>query len=188
VTPVYCHGNPSKCITGAKQPIIYNQLDGNNVIIPPGVDVGYNDDWGFTDGAQLGIFEPGSGPQNSTLGTTTGAQNLTLGEVSPNKAPKPHNGTLGTTTGAQNLTLGEVSPDKDPRPHNGTLASRPHNGTLASRPHNGTLGTTTGAQNLTLGEVSPDKFSGPKNVTLAEDPNPHNGTYEEGCKASPSAA
>jgi len=56
-------------------------------VIPPGVHVGYNDDWGFTDGAQDNIFEPGPGAQNSTLNVITTALNVTSDEVSGAKNP-----------------------------------------------------------------------------------------------------
>ncbi len=86
------------------------ELEGNNVVIPPGVNVGYNSDWGFDDGAQNGIFEDGPVSQNSTLGTTTGAQDVTPDEVSG-----PKNTTLDVASQPKNTTLDEM-----PRTHNGT--------------------------------------------------------------------
>lgn len=54
--PVYCEGDPSKCVKGAKQMIFYQQLDGNNVHKPPKMPI-YNSRMGFSDGAQNDIFQ-----------------------------------------------------------------------------------------------------------------------------------
>ncbi|KAG9316970.1 hypothetical protein JVU11DRAFT_1150 [Chiua virens] len=65
--PVLCEKDPSKCVKGPKQIMIWHQLDGNNVVAD-GIDPygkwetpRYNQVCGFEDGAQNDIFvDPGS--------------------------------------------------------------------------------------------------------------------------------
>jgi hypothetical protein len=58
--PTYCSGN-SSCVQGAKQIIIYNQLEGNNIGHLPSSGIpGYNLANGFRPGAQTDIFQDGS--------------------------------------------------------------------------------------------------------------------------------
>ena len=61
-TPVWCEGEPDKCVKGAKGMIVFSQKEGNNIDID-GVQLdgawkspGYNEKTGFTDGAQNDIF------------------------------------------------------------------------------------------------------------------------------------
>ncbi|KAG8856696.1 hypothetical protein FRB91_000401 [Serendipita sp. 411] len=62
----YCEGDQTKCVRGAKQPIIWNQAEGSNLITTPGQLPGYNMKLGFADGAQNDIFEPEPTPSQST--------------------------------------------------------------------------------------------------------------------------
>ena len=61
-TPVWCEGEPDKCIKGAKGMIVFNQQEGNNIDIDgkqqDGLSrsPGYNMKTGFSDGAQNDIF------------------------------------------------------------------------------------------------------------------------------------
>jgi len=67
VPPVWCEDDPSKCVSGPKQMVFYNQLEGNNVNVS-GFDLSgqskaptYNSKMGFSNGAQTDIFlAPGS--------------------------------------------------------------------------------------------------------------------------------
>ena len=59
VPPVWCEGDPSSCIKGAKQMLYWNQLDGNNIEVS-GWDLsgghkspGYNAKCGFADGRSI---------------------------------------------------------------------------------------------------------------------------------------
>ncbi|KAL2870969.1 lignocellulolytic auxiliary activity family 14 protein [Aspergillus lucknowensis] len=54
--PVYCEDDSSKCVTGAKQMIAWNQKTGNHVVPPSGKTPMYNAAWGFKNGAQNDIF------------------------------------------------------------------------------------------------------------------------------------
>ncbi|KAK4184928.1 hypothetical protein QBC35DRAFT_390685, partial [Podospora australis] len=54
--PVYCHNNPSACVSGPKQMIAWHQLGGNNVVTPGDVTPPYNMKMGFPEGAQNDIF------------------------------------------------------------------------------------------------------------------------------------
>ncbi|KAF2006787.1 hypothetical protein P154DRAFT_517813 [Amniculicola lignicola CBS 123094] len=67
--PVYCAGEPSKCVKGAKQMIAWNQLIGNNIRTTGwGVTPNYNQKCGWSNGPQRDIFEkrPASSPQPRT--------------------------------------------------------------------------------------------------------------------------
>ncbi|KAI1091240.1 hypothetical protein F5B19DRAFT_493621 [Rostrohypoxylon terebratum] len=54
--PVLC-GDKTPCVKGAKQMIAWHQADGNNVETPEGVNPGYNEKMGWSNGAQNDIFE-----------------------------------------------------------------------------------------------------------------------------------
>ncbi|KAI0376862.1 hypothetical protein F5Y04DRAFT_292325 [Hypomontagnella monticulosa] len=54
--PVYCGDGKTPCVTGAKQMVAWNQLDGNNVQVPDGVSPCYNEKMGWKSGAQNDIF------------------------------------------------------------------------------------------------------------------------------------
>ncbi|KAK7744327.1 hypothetical protein SLS62_010285 [Diatrype stigma] len=54
---VLCADDPSKCTSGAKQMIVWNQQEGNNWEDTRGVSPGYNMKLGFAPGAQNDIFE-----------------------------------------------------------------------------------------------------------------------------------
>lgn len=60
VPAVYCKDEPSKCVKGSKQMIVFNQAEGNNVPTPREArSPGYNADCGFLPGAQKDIFVGG---------------------------------------------------------------------------------------------------------------------------------
>jgi len=54
--PVWCGNDSSKCLSGAKQMIAWNQATGNNVQVPNGASPGYNRQMGWAPGAQNDIF------------------------------------------------------------------------------------------------------------------------------------
>ena len=60
--PVWCEGEPDKCIKGAKGMIVFDQKEGNNIDIygnqqdGQAKSPGYNMKTGFADGAQNDIF------------------------------------------------------------------------------------------------------------------------------------
>ncbi|CAK7567024.1 MAG: hypothetical protein SEPTF4163_004982 [Sporothrix epigloea] len=54
--PVWCKEDPSKCVTGPKQMMAWNQKSGNNVVAPWGMTPTYNQRMGYQDGAQDDIF------------------------------------------------------------------------------------------------------------------------------------
>ncbi|TEB28861.1 hypothetical protein FA13DRAFT_1735368 [Coprinellus micaceus] len=69
VAPVWCEDDRSKCVTGPKQMVFWNQQEGSNVFVS-GFDLSgrnrapaYNNKMGFANGAQPDIFlEEGSAP------------------------------------------------------------------------------------------------------------------------------
>ena len=78
-TPVWCEGEPDKCVKGAKGMIVFNQLEGNNIDVNAfqmdGMwrSPGYNQKTGFKDGAQNDIFLPA----NATINAANAAANTT---------------------------------------------------------------------------------------------------------------
>ncbi|KAF9494371.1 hypothetical protein BDN71DRAFT_1448887 [Pleurotus eryngii] len=67
--PVWCEDDPSKCTTGAKQMLYWNQQDGNNIWVQ-GLDKSgspkspaYNSKCGFFEGAQNDIFSTAPGKE-----------------------------------------------------------------------------------------------------------------------------
>ena len=65
-TPVWCEGEPDKCIKGPKGMTVFGQQEGNNINIDgyqkDGLfkSPGYNQKTGFADGAQNDIFVGGA--------------------------------------------------------------------------------------------------------------------------------
>ncbi|TFK26683.1 hypothetical protein FA15DRAFT_637078 [Coprinopsis marcescibilis] len=91
VPPAYCDGDRNSCVSGAKQMVFRNQIEGNNIILTGNRHPTYNARLGFADGAQTDIFlEDGSasptyikpGPsvtptgQSTPTGRTSGARRL----------------------------------------------------------------------------------------------------------------
>ena len=66
--PIMCDTDSSKCVQGAKQMIVWNQLTGNNVVTTGSQTPAYNLRNGFKPGAQDDIFEgaPSASPASST--------------------------------------------------------------------------------------------------------------------------
>jgi len=54
--PVWCGDDPSKCVKGPKQLVVWHQKTGNNVFPPSGATPTYNGKMGFNPGAQTDIF------------------------------------------------------------------------------------------------------------------------------------
>ena len=60
VPAAYCKDDASACVKGAKQMIVFNQAEGNNVPVPREArSPGYNAECGFLPGAQKDIFVGG---------------------------------------------------------------------------------------------------------------------------------
>jgi len=74
--PIRCTGDISKCNQGAQQPLYWFQAERNNMFNGQYDPPYYLDEWGFTDGAQNGIFgkrddNPNTSTSTSTTSTTT---------------------------------------------------------------------------------------------------------------------
>ncbi|KIX03945.1 uncharacterized protein Z518_07498 [Rhinocladiella mackenziei CBS 650.93] len=75
--PVMCDNDPSTCVTGAKQMIVWNQATGNNVETSGSQTPAYNVRNGFKPGAQDDIFQSApvvpvsSSPSSSSLTTSS---------------------------------------------------------------------------------------------------------------------
>ncbi|KAJ7592659.1 hypothetical protein C8J56DRAFT_929164 [Mycena floridula] len=106
--PVWCEDNPSKCVTGPKQMIYWNQLNGNN-IETDGYDLSgaprspaYNGKLGFKDGVQDDIFT-GAGTTVSTVtskvpGASSAVPTKTSTSITATSTPISGNTTTTTTT------------------------------------------------------------------------------------------
>ena len=57
VAPLDCRDDQSKCVAGAKNPMYWKNLEGNNMPNEPHDAPIYSDGYGFADGAQNDIFE-----------------------------------------------------------------------------------------------------------------------------------
>lgn len=76
--PAQCEDDSSKCVAGAKQMIVWNQLTGNNVVTKDRQTPAYNIRNGFKPGAQDDIFAgapaaPGSSITSSATSTSSSA-------------------------------------------------------------------------------------------------------------------
>lgn len=68
----WCKEDTSKCVQGAKQMIIFNQMEGNNVEgIPQYETPVYNEACGYKSGAQNDIFDSSAVPVSSRSITST---------------------------------------------------------------------------------------------------------------------
>jgi hypothetical protein len=77
--PVMCDLDPSKCVVGAKQMIVWNQLTGNNVVTTGSQTPAYNLRNGFKPGAQLDIFQgPASSASSSSASSLSGTASISI--------------------------------------------------------------------------------------------------------------
>lgn len=76
--PVYCADGVTPCVTGAKQMLVFNQLEGNNVVEHTYDDSpGYNSNFGWATGAQNDIFESSEvAPPSSTSTLSSSTSSL----------------------------------------------------------------------------------------------------------------
>ncbi|KAK5687392.1 hypothetical protein LTS10_001530 [Elasticomyces elasticus] len=108
--PVWCADDASKCKTGAKQMIVFNQLEGNNVPTPDGETPAYNVVAGFKPGAQDDIFVAGSPPTStSKVASTSKATPAPASSLSSRTVSSARSTTRPHTTSA--------SPATTPLPH-----------------------------------------------------------------------
>jgi hypothetical protein len=59
IPPVKCDTDKSKCIVGAKQPMYWKNLEGNNMKEPGHYAPTYSDAYNYKEGAQSDIFQNG---------------------------------------------------------------------------------------------------------------------------------
>ncbi|EJD40562.1 hypothetical protein AURDEDRAFT_170377 [Auricularia subglabra TFB-10046 SS5] len=102
--PVWCESDQDKCVSGAKQMAVVWQKDGNNIVLPGGLQKdntrpapGYNSKLGFTAGAQTDIFvatattpTPTCAPAPTTTSTVTSTTTITIGYATPTKLARRH--------------------------------------------------------------------------------------------------
>jgi hypothetical protein len=60
--PVYCEGEPDKCVKGPKQMLAWHQATGNNIVTADWVTPNYNHKCGWAEGAQKDIFDGAASP------------------------------------------------------------------------------------------------------------------------------
>lgn len=118
--PKWCEDNTSACVTGPKQMIYWNQLEGNNIEVE-GFDLhgqnrspAYNNKLGFKDGAQNDIFvstttggssgsgsSPGSGSSFGSPGSgSSGTSSKPSGATPTHSQPESTTTALASTTTA----------------------------------------------------------------------------------------
>jgi hypothetical protein len=62
--PVYCEGEPDKCVKGPKQMLAWHQATGNNIVTADWVTPNYNQKCGWAQGAQKDIFDNAATPSS----------------------------------------------------------------------------------------------------------------------------
>ncbi|KAF2763167.1 hypothetical protein EJ05DRAFT_447590 [Pseudovirgaria hyperparasitica] len=175
--PVYCEGDASKCVKGAKQMIAWNQKSGNNIETEEHRSPGYNANCGWTEGAQTDIFETG----NSVNSTST-----------PPPQGKPGSPSKPTPT----FTTLTRSPSKTPSPPsaNGNSTAPVPGGNTPQSPYGNApqspYGATPPSQSKTPGAPGPDKgdtYKPPSDMPSSP-PKAENSTTPEHDTNSPSDA
>jgi hypothetical protein len=59
IPPVKCDTNKAKCIVGAKQPMYWENKEGNNMLEPGHYAPTYSNAYNYKEGAQKDIFQNG---------------------------------------------------------------------------------------------------------------------------------
>lgn len=87
--PAQCDDDSSKCVAGAKQMIVWNQLTGNNVVTKDRQTPAYNLRNGFKPGAQDDIFAgaPVAPVSSATTSTTSAAVEITSSPSAVTRIP-----------------------------------------------------------------------------------------------------
>ncbi|KAF9446568.1 hypothetical protein P691DRAFT_733026 [Macrolepiota fuliginosa MF-IS2] len=124
--PVWCEGQPDKCVKGAKQMLYWHQADGNNIVVD-GFDLagqqkspGYNMKTGFADGAQNDIFAGASNNGRSD-------SNVKMASSPGAPAPGP------VASGSQQSNGGSAAPTSSSTPVPSKSATPDHSPTCRSR-------------------------------------------------------
>lgn len=89
--PKRCTGDLSKCNQGAQQPLYWFQAEGNNMNNDQYDPPYYLDEWGFTDGAQNGIFGNGGSSNNSPSSSSSSTPPSSSSSSSSTPANTPAN-------------------------------------------------------------------------------------------------
>lgn len=82
-----CDEDSSKCVQGAKQMIIWNQLTGNNVVTTGSQTPAYNVRNGFKPGAQDDIFAGPSSSPSGSASSSASPSTTSSGSISISVAP-----------------------------------------------------------------------------------------------------
>jgi hypothetical protein len=144
VVPKRCTGDLSKCNQGAQQPLYWFQAEGNNMFNGQYDPPYYLDEWGFTDGAQNGIFgKRDDTPSTSDKPTTssdkpssTPAGNKPESTPSPTPTPvNPPNNSNGGNGGNQE-NGGNQKPPASPSPSPSPSPTSPNNNSGNGSPYN----------------------------------------------------
>ncbi|KAJ9664715.1 hypothetical protein H2198_000061 [Neophaeococcomyces mojaviensis] len=103
----WCKDNQASCVSGPKQMIVFNQLEGDNVNgIPQYETPVYNDACGFKAGAQNDIFDGSAAPAHTTTTSATAASTTSIKSttVSPSATTVSISATKSINTGAHPIS------------------------------------------------------------------------------------
>ncbi|KPI34779.1 uncharacterized protein AB675_10192 [Cyphellophora attinorum] len=113
--PTYCVDDASKCVKGAKQMIVFNQLEGDNTGFNGGWgwSPGYNERNGYESGAQEDIFEDAAPEQPTPTTSVTLSSSSAITTESPTSASASaapaESSSITTTTLAQLTQIFDTS-------------------------------------------------------------------------------
>lgn len=125
--PAQCEDDASKCVTGAKQMIVWNQLTGNNVFPKNGQTPAYNARNGFKPGAQDDIFAGApAGPVSSSVASNSfptspsASASVTVSPVTTSRPPLTSDGSFSIQPVTLSSTTAPTTLSATVRPENPT--------------------------------------------------------------------
>ncbi|KAL4066487.1 hypothetical protein V8B97DRAFT_1980295 [Scleroderma yunnanense] len=185
--PVWCEDDQTKCVQGAKQIMIWNQLEGNNINVT-GLDLSgnpksptYNAKCGFKDGAQDDIF----GTSNSPSTQTTSAAPSTPPTITSNTTPTT-SGTTSSTSSTAPASSNSETPvsgtSLEPSPSSSPCTSSTPYVFAPSTP------TTTNTPVFPLPSTSPIPSSNPSTDPGDPGTNPYTRLHHTESQTTPTVA
>ncbi|CAI6097588.1 unnamed protein product [Clonostachys chloroleuca] len=117
--PVWCEDDQSKCLSGPKQMMAWNQASGDNVVAPQGRTPTYNERMGFKDGAQDDIFVESENQPSSSLSSTQAAAAQTSSTQASTQSTAPATTTSIQSTSSESSTAAATTSTPSAQPSQG---------------------------------------------------------------------
>ncbi|CAG9947447.1 unnamed protein product [Clonostachys rosea f. rosea IK726] len=112
--PVWCEDDQSKCLSGPKQMMAWNQASGDNVVAPQGRTPTYNERMGFKDGAQDDIFVESENQSSSSSSSQTAAQTSSTQASTQSAAPATTTSIQSTSSESSTAAATTSTPSAQP--------------------------------------------------------------------------